>query len=118
MYHNTGLGNIYKGDFPNGSLRRDFHAITGQMKDRSGRNSWVYIAAMSDERARKVIKQICDLSTDVSCALGGQKVELAGRVDRDRVVISNPPHETRYPTPIETCGGNSKLGRFCTLKST
>jgi hypothetical protein len=27
------------------------------MKDRSGRNSWVYIAAMSDERARKVIEQ-------------------------------------------------------------
>jgi len=55
------------------------------MKDRSERNSWVYIAAMSDERARKVIEQNCDLS-DVSCALGGQKVELAGRVDRDRIV--------------------------------
>ena len=73
MYHNTGLGSIYKGDFPNGSLRRDFQAITGQMNDRSEPQFMAHIAAMSDARARKVIEQICDLSADVSCALGGQK---------------------------------------------
>jgi hypothetical protein len=73
MYHSTGLGSIYKGDFPNGSLRRDFQAITGQMNDRSEPQFMVHIAAMSDERARKVIEQIRELSADVSCALGGQK---------------------------------------------
>jgi len=73
MYHSTGLGSIYKGDFPNGSLRCGFQAITGQMNDRSEPQFMVHIAAMSDERARKVVEQICDLSADVSCALGGQK---------------------------------------------
>jgi hypothetical protein len=74
MYHNTGLGSIYKGDFPNGSLRRDFQAITGQMNDSSEPQFMAHIAAMSDERARKVIEQICELSADVSCALGGVAV--------------------------------------------
>ena len=73
MYHTTGLGSIYKSDFPNGSLRRDFQAITGQMNDRSEPQFMLHIAAISDERARKVIEQICDLSADVSCALDGQK---------------------------------------------
>ena len=73
MYHDTGLGSIYKGYFPIGALRRDFQAITGQMNDRSEPQFMVHIAAMSDERARKVIVQICDLFADVSFALGGQK---------------------------------------------
>jgi hypothetical protein len=73
MYHNTGLGSIYKGDFPNGSLRHDFQAITGQMNDYSELRFMVHIAAMSDERARRVIEQICELSDNVSCALGAQK---------------------------------------------
>jgi hypothetical protein len=73
MYHNTGLGSIYKGDFPNGSLRHDFQAITGQMNDASEPQFMVHIAAMSDQRARRVIEQICKLSDDLSGALGGQK---------------------------------------------
>jgi len=78
MYHGTGLGSIYKGDFPNGSLRRDFQAITGQMNDSSELQFMVHIAAMSDERARKVIEQICALSADVSCALGKVAASAAG----------------------------------------
>ena len=73
MYHDTGLGSIYKGDFPNGSLRHDFQAITGMMNENSEPQFMVHIAGMSDERARRVIGQICQLSDDVSCALGGQK---------------------------------------------
>jgi hypothetical protein len=73
MYHNTGLGSIYKSDFPNCSLRRDFQAITGQMNDRSEPQFMVHISAMSDARARRVIEQISELSADVSCASGGQK---------------------------------------------
>ena len=73
MYHDTGLGSIYKGDFPNGALRQDFQAITGQMNDYSEPRFMAHIAAMSDERARGVIGQICELSDDVSHALGAQK---------------------------------------------
>jgi hypothetical protein len=73
MYHTTGLGSIYKGDFPNGSLRQSFQAITGMMNDTSEPQFMVHIAAMSDERARRVIEQICQLSADISRALGGQK---------------------------------------------
>ena len=73
MYHNTGLASIYKGDFPNGSLRLAFQAITGTMNDNSEPQFMIHIAAMSDDRARKVIEQICQLSSDVARALGGQK---------------------------------------------
>jgi len=73
MYHSTGLGSIYKGDFPTGSLRQNFQAITGKMNDTSEPQFMVHIAGMSDERARGVIEQICRLSDDVSRALGGQK---------------------------------------------
>jgi hypothetical protein len=73
MYNNTGLGSIYKGDFPNGSLRHDFQAITGQMNDYSEPRFMVHITAMSDERARRVIEQICELSDDVLRALAVQK---------------------------------------------
>lgn len=73
MYHNTGLGSIYKDDFPIGSLRQHFQAITGKMNDNSEPKFMVHIAGMSDERARSVIEQICQLSDHVSRALGGQK---------------------------------------------
>ena len=73
MYQNTGLASIFKGDFPNGSLRQAFQAITGTMNDNSEPQFMVHIAAMSDERAREVIEQICQLTYNVARALGGQK---------------------------------------------
>jgi hypothetical protein len=73
MYHNTGLASIYKADFPSGPLRQAFQAITGTMNDNSEPQFMVHIAAMPDDRARKVIEQICQLSSDVARALGGQK---------------------------------------------
>ena len=72
MYNDTGFGTIYEGDFPEGSLRNAFHAITGQMSDACEPHFLVHIAAMSDERARKVIEQICCLSDSVAYTLGRQ----------------------------------------------
>jgi hypothetical protein len=69
----TGYRSIAEGDFPSGPLRDDFEAITGQMSKNTQPKFLVSIAAMSDERARRVIEQICQLSDDVSRALGGQE---------------------------------------------
>jgi hypothetical protein len=43
------------------------------MNDNSEPQFMIHIAAMSDDRARKVIEQICQLSSDVARALGAQK---------------------------------------------
>jgi hypothetical protein len=73
MAANTGFGSIAEDDFPRGPLRDDFQAITGQMRDDTGPQSVARITAMCDERARRVIEQIRELSDDVSRALSGQK---------------------------------------------
>ncbi len=73
MVANTGFGSIAEDDFPRGPLRDDFQAITGQMRDDAGPQSVTRIAAMCDERAWSVIRQIGELSDAVSHALGGQK---------------------------------------------
>jgi len=73
MVAKTGFGSIAEDDFPSGPLRDDFQAITGQMRDDTGSQSVALIAAMCNERARRVIEQIRELSDDVSRALGGQK---------------------------------------------
>ncbi len=73
MVSNTGFGSIAEVDFPNGSLRDDFQAIKAKLSTATEPKWVVNIAAMSDEQARKVIEQICELSDDVSRALGGRK---------------------------------------------
>jgi hypothetical protein len=70
MYNETGFGTIYEGDFPEGSLRDAFHDITGQMGD--GIEPHLLVTAMSDERARRVIEQICCLSDAAAYPLGRQ----------------------------------------------
>jgi hypothetical protein len=70
MYDNTRFGSICQGDFPTGTLRNEFLAITGQMSYDTDPQFVVHITAMSDERARRVIEQICCLSEAVAYALG------------------------------------------------
>jgi hypothetical protein len=72
MYSDTGFGGICQGDFPEGSLRNDFQAIADQMS-MGTESQFDSISTMCDERARRVIEQICTLSADVSLVLGGQK---------------------------------------------
>ena len=72
MVATTGYGSIAEGDFPSGPLRYDFEAIASQMS-KFTEPQFDGIAAMCDQRARQVIKQICELSDDVSRALGEQK---------------------------------------------
>jgi len=73
MVAKTRFGSIAEDEFPSGPLRDDFRAITGQMRDDTEPQSVARIASMCDERARRVIEQIRELSDDVSRALGGQK---------------------------------------------
>jgi hypothetical protein len=63
MYEDTGFATIYEGDFPEGSLRDEIHVLTGEL---------THFAAMSDERARRFIEQICCLSEAAAYALGRQ----------------------------------------------
>ena len=72
MYGDTRFGSICDGDFPNGTLRNDFLAITGQMSYDTDPQFTVHITGVSDERARRVIEQICALSDAVAYALGRQ----------------------------------------------
>jgi hypothetical protein len=72
MYNDTGFGSICEGDFPKGTLKNDFLAITGQMSYDTDPQFVVHITALSDERARRVIEQICCLSEAVAYALGRQ----------------------------------------------
>jgi len=72
MYDNTRFGSICDGHFPKGTLRNDFLAITSQMGYDTVDHELRVIAAMSDERARRVIEQICCLSEAVAYALGRQ----------------------------------------------
>jgi len=68
----AGFGSMAADDFPSGKLREDFQAITAKLSTSSEPQWLVNIDAMSDEQATKVIEQICELSDDVSRALGGQ----------------------------------------------
>jgi hypothetical protein len=72
MFNDTGFGSIHKDDFPKGPLKDDFQTITGSLIKASEPQVVVNIRTMTDEQARKVIGQICELSDDVAYALGGQ----------------------------------------------
>jgi hypothetical protein len=63
MYKDTDFGTICEGDFPEGSLRNEIHALTGEL---------THFAAMSDERARRFTEQICCLSEAAAYELGRQ----------------------------------------------
>jgi hypothetical protein len=73
MAEKTGFGSIAAADFPAGPMRDEFQVLTGKLSTPTEPQWVVNIDAMSDDEARKVIEQICDLSDDVSRALGGEK---------------------------------------------
>jgi hypothetical protein len=70
MLSATMYGNIAEGDFPLGQLRDEFAAIACQTAND--------IASMSDERARRVIEQICCLSDATAYELGRKSYSQAG----------------------------------------
>jgi hypothetical protein len=72
MYDETRFGSIFQDDFPDGSLKNDYLTIRGSLIKASKSEAVPNIAAMSDEQARKVIRQICSLSGAVAYMLGRQ----------------------------------------------
>jgi hypothetical protein len=70
MVSRTCFGNIAEDEFPSGPLRFAFHAIAAQMGEHTEMQQFIGITSMADERAQKVIKQICELSDAVAQALG------------------------------------------------
>ena len=72
MVAETGFGGMAEYDFPRGPLTDDFQAIADQIS-KGTESQFDSISTMCDERARRVIEQICELSDAVSYALGGQK---------------------------------------------
>jgi hypothetical protein len=72
MYNDTAFGSIYEGDFTEGSLKDDYLIVRGSLIKADEAKAAVNIAAMSDEQAQKVIRQICWLSESVAYALGRQ----------------------------------------------
>jgi len=77
MYNDTRFGSIRQDDFLDGPLKNDYLTITGSLIKADEPNAAVNIAAMSDEQARRVIRQICWLSESVAYALGRQSVSAA-----------------------------------------
>jgi hypothetical protein len=69
MVSKTRFGSIAEDEFPSGPLRLAFHAIAAQMGEHTETKRFDSIMAMADERARKVIKQIFELSEAVAYAL-------------------------------------------------
>jgi hypothetical protein len=72
MVAKTRFGSIAEDEFPSGPLRFAFHAIAAQMGEHTETQQFGGIMSMADERAEKVIKQICELSDAVADALGRQ----------------------------------------------
>ena len=66
MVSKTRFGSIAEDEFPSGPLRLAFHAIAAQIGEHTETQRFDSIMAMADERARKVIKQICELSEAVA----------------------------------------------------
>jgi hypothetical protein len=72
MYNQTTFGSICQDDFLDGSLKNHYLTITGSLVKTSEPQAVANIAAMSDEQARKTIREICSLSEAVAYALGRQ----------------------------------------------
>ena len=72
MYKDTWFGSICEDDFPNDSLKNAFLTIGGSLIKTSEPQAVVSITDISDEEARKVIKQICSLSEATAYSLGRQ----------------------------------------------
>lgn len=72
MYEDTRFGSISEDDFREGSLRDDYLAIKASLTKGSEPQAVANIAAMSDDQAQQVIRQICWLSESVAYALGRQ----------------------------------------------
>jgi hypothetical protein len=72
MYEDTRFGSISEDDFLAGSLKDDYLTIRASLTTASEPEAVVNIAAMSDDQAQKVIRQICWLSESVAYALGRQ----------------------------------------------
>jgi hypothetical protein len=72
MYGATRFGSICEDDFLEGALKDDYLTIRGSITKASEPQAGVNIAAMSDDQAQKVIRQICWLSESVAYALGRQ----------------------------------------------
>jgi len=70
MYEDTRFESISENDFLEGSLRDDYLAIRASLTKGSGPQAVANIAAMSDDQAYQVIRQICWLSESVAYALG------------------------------------------------
>lgn len=66
MVKATGFISISVTDLPTEQLRIHFQTIMNSLS-----STGEPLAAMSEEQARSVIRQICELSDDVSHALGG-----------------------------------------------
>jgi hypothetical protein len=69
MVSKTRFGSMAEDEFPSGPLRFAFHDIAAQMGEHTETRQFDNIAAMADERAQRVIKQICELSEAVAYAL-------------------------------------------------
>ena len=74
MYNDTGFGNICQEDFLDGSLKHAYLTISASLIKAGEPQAVVNIAAMSDDQAQKVIRQICWLSEAVAYALGRQSI--------------------------------------------
>jgi len=72
MYKDTAFGSIDEGDFTEGYLKDNYLIVRGSLVKACEPNAAVNIAAMSDEQALRVIKQVCLLSEAVAYALGRQ----------------------------------------------
>jgi hypothetical protein len=72
MYEDTRFGSISEDDFLAGSLKDDYLTIRASLTTATEPEAVVNIAAMSDDQAQKVIRQICWLSESVAYALGRQ----------------------------------------------
>lgn len=72
MYLDTRFGSICQEDFLDGSLKNDYLTIRASLIKASESQAVVNFAAMSDDQAQKVIRQICWLSESVAYALGRQ----------------------------------------------
>ena len=70
--YDTAFGSIWHDDFPDGSLKKDYLTIIGSLVKTDEPKVAVNLAAMSDEQALTVIRQICSLSQATAYALGRQ----------------------------------------------
>jgi|SRR5580700_1367283 hypothetical protein len=70
MYLDTRFGSISQEDFLDGTLKNDYLTITAALIKAHESQAVVNIAAMSNDQAQKVIRQICCLSESVAYALG------------------------------------------------